>query len=393
MKLYNTLTRTKETLILKNNRVTLYVCGITPYDTTHLGHAFTYVSFDSLVRYLRSQGIEVIYTQNVTDIDDPLFERARKVGQNWQRLGQMWTQRYLADMKLLGVEPPTYYPKVTQEIPTIITIIKGIQAKGLTYQNGGNLYFDTSKDKDYGKLSTLTYDQMIALCKERGNDPSDPRKKNPLDFILWQTSKSDEPSWKSPWGEGRPGWHIECTAMSVKYLGPQITLHGGGKDLIFPHHESEIAQSEAYSDKKPFVHLWMHTGVVGYEGVKMSKSLGNLVLVNDLVKIYSPLSIRWYLLSHHYRADWEFNENELKKAQLTIDTLMQIMQDSPNNTRETARLERFKERFTTALEDDFNTPEALNVIEDLTKKSVSKSSQALLMQLTQILGLFLTESS
>ena len=283
----------------------IYVCGVTPYDTTHLGHAFTYVSFDALIRYLKYTGFNVIYTQNVTDIDDDVLRQARTNGKDWKSLGEFWTRRYLSDMKSLNVLRPTHYVKATESIPQIIRMIGRLVKKGFAYESGGNVYFDVKRFPRYGRLSHFTKSQMRLLLKERGGDPDDPNKRNPLDFIVWQKWKSGEPFWNTPWGRGRPGWHIECSAMINRYLGDQIDVHGGGRDLVFPHHESEIAQSESFTGKPPLSRYFAHTAMVMCRGEKMSKSLGNLVLVSDLLKKYSPNAIRWMLLSHHYRQVWE----------------------------------------------------------------------------------------
>ena len=288
MKLYNTLSRSKENFkSLMPNKITMYVCGVTPYDTTHIGHAFTYTAFDVLYRFLKFQNYEINYTQNVTDIDDDILKRAKKVNQNWKELGEFWTNKYVNDMHALNNVKPTHYVKATETISTIIEIIEKLIADEFAYEKNGNVYFDVKKDKDYGKLSKYNRIQMLQLSKERGANPDDPDKKDPLDFILWQRSKNDEPFWESPWSKGRPGWHIECSSMAYKYLDKKIDIHGGGSDLRFPHHESEIAQSEAFTGQKPFSQFWLHTGTVMYEGEKMSKSLGNLVLVSDLLKKYS----------------------------------------------------------------------------------------------------------
>ena len=289
MKLYNTLSEKIEVFKpLEKDKVKLYVCGITPYDTTHLGHAFTYTIFDVLYRFLEFQGYKVNYTQNVTDIDDDILKKAKEVGEDWKKLGTFWTEKFLKDMKSLNTIPPTHYVKATETIPTIIEIIEKLENDGFAYEKNGNVYFDVKKDKEYGKLSKYSCEQMITLSKERGANPNDPNKHDPLDFILWQKSKNDEPFWDSKWGKGRPGWHIECSAMVYKYLDKKIDIHGGGSDLRYPHHESEVAQSEQFTGVKPFSQVWMHIGMVEYKGEKISKSLGNLVMVSDLLKNCTP---------------------------------------------------------------------------------------------------------
>ena len=268
---------------LKPGSVSIYVCGVTPYDTTHIGHAFTYLSFDALIRYLVFSGLNVNYTQNVTDIDDDVLRKAREQHKDWRALGTFWTRRYLADMKGLNALKPTHYVKATGAMPQIIRMVAALVEGGFAYESAGNVYFNVKKFPRYGRLSHYSEAQMRLLLKERGGDPSDPNKRNPLDFIVWQAWKEGEPYWSSPWGRGRPGWHIECSAMIREYLGERIDIHGGGRDLIFPHHESEIAQSESFTGKRPFSRYFMHTAMVMRDGEKMSKSLGNLVLVSDLL--------------------------------------------------------------------------------------------------------------
>jgi len=387
MKLYNSLSQTKEVFVPNNDRkVTLYVCGITPYDTTHLGHAFTYLTFDILQRFLTFQGYTVTYTQNVTDIDDDILKKAHEVGKDWQELGEFWTKKFLNDLNDLNVIMPTFYVKATDSIPTILEIVEKLIEKKLAYEKSGNVYFRVKSDPDYGKLSKFSREEMIKLSKERGADPADPNKEDPLDFILWQKSKEDEPSWNSKWarlpspppttqaseragdgeanggqGKGRPGWHIECSAMIYKYLDKKIDIHGGGIDLIYPHHESEIAQSENFTGEKPFVKYWLHTGAVGYQGHKMSKSLGNLVMVSDLLKKYPPNAIRYLLLSHHYRQPWEFKEEELITAAKSLKNLLENLKGEEKGDTE---------GFIQALSDDLDTPKALKVMEEAGGKTL-----------------------
>jgi len=361
MKLYNSLThKTEEFKSLKPHEVSMYVCGITPYDTTHLGHAFTYTVFDVLYRFLKFQKYSVNYTQNVTDIDDDILKKAKEVEKNWKELGQFWTDKFVADMKSLNTIPPTHYVKATETIPTIIEIIEKLINEGYAYEKNGNVYFDVQKDSDYGKLSGYSREEMIKLSKERGANPDDPNKKDPLDFILWQKSKNDEPFWKSPWGKGRPGWHIECSAMVYKYLGKKIDIHGGGGDLIYPHHESEIAQSEQFTKEKPFSQLWMHIGMVRYQGEKMSKSLGNLIMVSDLLKTYSPNTIRYLLLSHHYREPWEYHEEEIKEIQKAMVGIETKLKTAKSKRKEQAN--DLINEFSETLSDDLNTPKALRIL-------------------------------
>lgn len=292
MKLFNTLTQSLETFTPREKTVQIYVCGVTPYDTTHLGHAFTYVSFDTLIRYLESSGYAVRYVQNVTDIDDDVLRKARELGVAWDELGRRETASYLRDMDMLNVRRPTVYARATDEIPRIIELIQTLIERGYAYESAGCVFYSVKQDSDFGELARAIglndYRAMLSVANERGNFPDDKRKRDPLDFVLWQAQAPDEPAWSSPWGPGRPGWHIECSSMVIHYLGPQIDIHGGGADLAFPHHSCEIAQSEHATGKVPFVRYWMHTGMVYQGGEKMSKSLGNLTLVRELLKDVSP---------------------------------------------------------------------------------------------------------
>lgn len=371
MTLYNSLTRKMQEFVPRqNNHVSIYVCGITPYSTTHLGHAFTYVWFDVLVRYLRFKDYKVAYTQNVTDIDDDILRKAKEERRDWKKLGDFWTDKYIADMKSLNVLPSTYYVKATDGISLMIRIIEVLIEKDFAYKEDGNVYFDVGKFKKYGELSKFNHKQMILISKERGGNPQDPFKKNPLDFVLWQKSKPDEPFWQSPWSKGRPGWHIECSSMIKEYLGDQIDIHGGGRDLLFPHHESEIAQSESFSGKKQFVKFWVHTAMVLYQGEKMSKSLGNLVMVSDLLKNHTGNEIRWLLLSHHYRKPWEFEETELKNAGENFYATSHALE----GIKKTSKINNlYMKEFCSLMDDDLNTPQALNFLVGLAKKIVKNN--------------------
>ncbi len=367
MKLFNSYSgRIEEFKTLKSKEVKMYVCGITPYDTTHLGHAFVYVQFDALKRYLEFKGYKVTYTQNVTDIDDDILKRAGQEKRDWKELGDFWTNNFLKDLKALNVKMPDHFIKATDAIPEIIEMIAKLIKKGFAYEVEGNVYFEISKFPEYGELSKFSRDQMLVLLKERGGDPNDPNKKDPLNFLLWQKSAPDEPFWNSPWSKGRPGWHIECSAMIKKTLGEQIDVHGGGLDLIYPHHESELAQSESFSEKSPFVKYWMHVAMVSYRGEKMSKSLGNLVLVSDLLKKYSANAIRLMLLLNHYRKPWEYTEDLMKQSQSYIKEIEKKIKDvkaDPKGGRD----------LLLDLEKDFNTPQALSKLIDEGMKNPSSS--------------------
>jgi L-cysteine:1D-myo-inositol 2-amino-2-deoxy-alpha-D-glucopyranoside ligase len=296
-----------------DRRVTLYVCGITPYDAAHVGHAFTYVAFDTLVRFLRWRGHEVAYCQNVTDVDDDMLRRAAHDGEDFRELGRRETAAYLRDMDALNVARPTFLPRATEEIPSMLELATRLVEGGNAYMVDGTVFFDVTSYPGFGELSGLDADQQRSLLAERGGDPDDPRKRHPLDFIVWQRSQPGEPWWESPWGRGRPGWHLECSAMSHRYLGTPIDLHGGGADLLYPHHESERAQSEA-AGRVPFVRRWLYTGMVRHQGEKMSKSLGNLVFPRDLFRDHEPAAVRLALLAHHWHSAWEWDAGELKEA-------------------------------------------------------------------------------
>ena len=323
--LFNTATLSIEPLQARGGRATLYVCGVTPYDTTHAGHAFTYVTFDALRRVLQDAGITVQYTQNVTDIDDDILRKSAELGVPYDELAERETELYLADMASLNVATPHSYVKATDAIPDIVTAVEELVRGGIGYQSGGNVYFDNRAFSGYGALCHCDREHMLALAAEHGGFPDDPAKRDPLDFLLWQGHKPGEPSWPSPFGAGRPGWHIECSTIAMITLGLPVTIHGGGRDLIFPHHASEIAQAESVHKVSPFAEHWMHTAMVRYQGEKMSKSLGNLVLVRDLLRRYSADAIRLYLLSHHYREEFEYDEGGLADAAVVVERLRGVV--------------------------------------------------------------------
>ncbi len=362
-----------------DKKIGLYVCGVTPYDTTHLGHAFTFVTYDVLVRYLRFLGNDVTYVQNVTDIDDDILIKSKAMGTSWQELGKKETERHVANMNSLNALAPDHFPKATENIDEMIKIISSLLEKNLAYEKDGNVYYEVKKDKKFGKLSKYGYRAMLAIANDRGNFPLDPSKKDPLDFVLWQAQKEDEPSWESTWGPGRPGWHIECTAMSMKYLGPTITIHGGGEDLIFPHHEAEIAQSENYTGSQ-FVKTWMHTSMVYYEGKKMSKSLGNMIFISNLLKNYTPNTIRTLLLSHQYNLPWNFEESELETAAETAEQIEEALVESTQKPEET---EKQIPDFFKSLNKDFNTPLALEVLK---KTAVAGNNKEAVAKCAELLG-------
>lgn len=361
MKLYNTQSRALENFEPQNQTVRLYVCGITPYDTTHLGHAATYCAFDVLIRYLESRGATVNYAQNVTDIDDDTIREAPKRGTNWKDLGNYWTAHFMRDMIALNVRPPNHYPRATETIAEIIEFDKTLIEKGFAYESGGSVYFHVNAYEKFGQLSHIPREEMLAIANERGNFPDDPKKRAPLDFVLWQAQAPGEPAWDSPWGPGRPGWHIECSAMNYKTFGPTIDIHGGGADLVFPHHECEIAQTVNFTGEDYFAKIWMHAAMVGYEGEKMSKSLGNLVMVSDLLKTYTPDAIRLFLAKHHYRFPWEFVHAELDASRAQCTQLTQAAQ-AMGGDGNAMDFQYAREHFENALDNDLDSPRAAAVL-------------------------------
>jgi len=364
IRLYNTESRRVEEVTEAD--IGLYVCGVTPYDTSHLGHAFTYTMFDVLARFLRFCGRRVTYVQNVTDIDDDVLLRAGKLGEDWRALGNREYVSFREQMSALGNLDPDVAPRATEHIPEMKSIIEGLAAKGLAYESGSNVYFEVAKGPNFPRLFREPYQALLAVANERGNFPGDPNKRDPLDFILWQGQKPGEPAWDAPWGPGRPGWHIECSAMSMKYLGPTITIHGGGEDLIFPHHDAEIAQSEGYTGER-FVLHWMHTGMVYCGEHKMSKSLGNMVFVGELLKRYSADALRLHLLSHPYRRSWDHPQDAPVPTEELAKKLAQAFGDAGEATED--EIERFRTEFTDALGNDMNTVGAIQALEALAGKS------------------------
>ncbi len=354
---------------LGDGPIGLYVCGVTPYDTGHLGHAFTYVSFDVLHRYLEYLGHDVVYVQNLTDVDDDLLRRARELGEDYLALGNRHVTTFLTEMAALNWLPPDHYPRATQHIPQMQELIGRLLERGHAYRAEGHVYFDVTSWPAYGALSHLPREAMLPIANERGNVPDMPGKRDPLDFVLWQPSAPDEPSWPSPWGAGRPGWHIECSAMSTTYLGNRFEIHGGGADLAFPHHESEIAQSEGATGEQPFVSWWMHAGMLRHDGEKMSKSLGNLVLVRDLLGSYTGDAIRHYLVSHHYRDELIFDEAaleqsaqmvaRLRQACLVAEEIEPLAGASADPSALDPMVAEHRARFLAAMDDDLDTPAAL----------------------------------
>ncbi|MEX0787310.1 MAG: cysteine--tRNA ligase [Anaerolineales bacterium] len=366
IRLFNTLTRRIEPVHAEGPAVRVYVCGITPYDTTHLGHAFTYTSADLLVRALESRGRKVLYVQNVTDIDDDILRKAAETGGDWRAVGNRWTEHYIRDMISLNVRPPDHLPRASGAVPEILESVLALLSAGLAYVSGGSVYYDLAARPDYGVLSRLPRDEMLLIANERGNVPDDPHKRDPLDFVLWQAQKPGEPAWPSPWGAGRPGWHIECSTLVQKFLGPSLDVHGGGEDLIFPHHESEIAQIEPLTGR-PFAHTWMHTSMVQYEGAKMSKSLGNLVMMEGLLGRFTPDAIRIYLASHHYRSVWTHDETALQTA-AEISRAFESAASAAGGAGKPTSSQPESGDFERAMEEDLDSPEALVALERLARR-------------------------
>lgn len=394
MRLFNTLSQKIEKFTPQDRPVTVYICGITPYDTTHLGHAFTYTNADILVRYLEFKGYPVRFVQNVTDIDDDILRKAKEAKEDWRALGNRWTRHFINDMLALNIRPPDAYPRATDVIQEIIDMVKSLLRAGIAYEAGGSVYFDQQSWPEFGKLSRLTRQEMLPIANERGNRPDDPNKKSPLDFVLWQAQAPGEPAWDSPWGPGRPGWHIECSAMSTSLLAKSIDIHMGGGDLLFPHHECGIAQVEPITRERPFVRYWVHIAMVHHEGEKMSKSLGNLVMVRDLLKEWSADAIRIYLGLHHYRQVWSHNEAELKDAAQLEKKLLAAV-NARSGQGNSLDLNACQNAFLEAMNDDLNTHLAMRSLGELAERILIASAnrndidraQSLLRSLGGIFGL------
>jgi cysteinyl-tRNA synthetase len=412
MRLYNTLTGKKEDLSPRvPGEISMYICGITAYDISHLGHARSAIVFDVIKRYFRYSGFKVYHVRNITDVDDKIIARAQKERVSTDEIAKRYTEEYYRDMEKLGVSRADEEPKATEHIKEMIEIIKGLIDKGYAYAVNGNVYFEVSTFPEYGKLSKRNLDEMMAGARVE----VDKRKRSPLDFALWKASKEGEPSWDTPWGSGRPGWHIECSAMSMKYFGRSFDIHGGGADLIFPHHENEITQSEAYTDE-PFVRYWLHNGFITVDKEKMSKSLGNFFTVKEILEKYDPEVVRCFLVSTHYRSPIEFSDAQLNEVEISIDryytTLMRLDEfiESAGEAKETPGIEEFnglpsstKDKFEEAMNDDFNTALALGHIFELIReinkfldsrpsgpraKELVSRTKAILIELGGVLNIF-----
>ena len=366
MRLYDT-SRSAVVPFEPGDTVSIYVCGVTPYDATHLGHAFTYLCFDVLIRRLEDLGHEVKMVRNITDVDDSILAKAKEIDVDYLELGLSETAQFRDDIKALDLRPAVAEPTVTGSINEIVSLISQLAEKGHTYTVDGTTFFDVTTFSDFGQISGYDEPTMISFANERGANTEDERLRNPLDFILWQKSEEGEPSWDSPFGPGRPGWHIECSAMAMSELGPTIDLHGGGDDLIFPHHECETAQSVA-ANNSPFARHWMHVGMVAYEGEKMSKSLGNLVFVRDLRTGHDPRAIRLALLSNHYRAGFEWFDSDIDKGEAMLERMIEAT-SCPSGPDSETLLSQVRE----AIDDDLNLPKACEIIDDFAVKMIEGS--------------------
>ncbi|MEQ1740446.1 MAG: cysteine--tRNA ligase [Methyloglobulus sp.] len=383
LRIYNTLTRKKEEFQPRvPGKVGMYVCGMTVYDYCHIGHARVMVVFDTVARYFRHKGYELTYVRNITDIDDKIINRANENGEEFTALTQRFIDAMHDDERALSVLPPDIEPKATQSIPAIIAMIETLIDKDLAYVGGnGDVFYSVSKFKPYGKLSG----KNLADLQAGERVDVDLAKQDPFDFVLWKMAKADEPSWASPWGQGRPGWHIECSAMSTCCLGNHFDIHGGGMDLQFPHHENEIAQSEGATGET-FVNVWMHNGFVRVDNEKMSKSLGNFFTVREVLKKYRPEVIRFFILTSHYRSPLNFSDEQLNDAYIGLRKLYTALRDVED--KGTKVESEYKKRFEEAMDDDFNTPSALSVFFEIAKEiNISKqanNSQKLVLMATTL---------
>ncbi len=352
-----------------NEHVLMYTCGITPYDATHLGHAATFIAYDVLQRHLIDKGHTIKCVRNVTDVDDPLFDKARELGVHYLDLAAAEEARFERDMAALNALPVASTPRASSAIPDIRGCIGMVIDRGYAYESGGAVYFDVTKYGAFGSISHYTEAEMIALAAERGGNVDDPNKRHPLDFVLWQPSAPDEPSWDTMWGPGRPGWHIECSALALRELGTTIDLHGGGADLIFPHHECEAAQSVAATGE-PFVRHWMHTALISMDGHKMSKSLGNLVFVDRLREVWDPMTIRLGLVEHHYRTEWEWDDGLMARNQERLERWRAAVDGAADDV-----LDEVRDR----LDDDLDTPGAVAAIDAAAARGASTRAAAELL--------------
>jgi cysteinyl-tRNA synthetase len=399
MKIYSTLSRQKEEFQPQGDEVKIYSCGVTPYAESHLGHAMNAVIFDTVRRYLIFRGYKVKFVQNITDVEDKIIDRANKLGIAPRELAEKFANLYFEDMAALNVMKPDIIPYATEEIPKMLEVIQGLVDKGHAYPAKGSVYFRVRSMSDYGKLSKRTLDSMIAGARiEPGEE-----KEHPMDFALWKAAKPGEPAWDSPWGKGRPGWHIECSAISLKYLGDTIDIHCGGQDLIFPHHENEIAQSECYTGKKPFARIWMHNGLFQLGEEKMSKSLGNIVGIKQVLEKHSADGFRLFVLGSHYRNPLTLSDEAIEAAEHGVERLTQALHSEStaiNPAVEKVDVRSARQRFIEVMDDDFNTPQALAILFDLARDinragetgADAAEARHALKELAGILGLTLKET-
>ena len=371
--------------------VNLYTCGITPYDSAHLGHAATYLAFDVLQRRLRDLGHDTRCVRNVTDVDDDILRKARELGVHYLDLAAEELARFDSSMSALGLLRATSEPRATSAIAEILSLIDAVLQGGHAYVAGGAVYFDVTSFGSFGQLSHLGREEMLVLARERGGNPDDPNKDDPLDFVLWQPSAPDEPSWESRWGPGRPGWHVECSALALREIGRTVDIHGGGSDLVFPHHECEAAQSEAVTGR-PLARHWMHAGMVGLDGEKMSKSLGNLVFVEDLLKRVDAQVARVALMSHHYREDWEWSDGQIDIAGDRLESWRGAAGKAGASADDRGQLDSLvltavRDR----LDDDLDVPGAIAVIDEAAAGQQSRAGSAGVAAAASLLGVPLSE--
>ena len=366
MKLHDTLTGQKRDFAPTGDTVKLYVCGVSPYSSAHVGHALSYVFFDVMRRYLEYRGYRVRHIQNFTDVEDNIIAAAQRAGTTIWDLTEGYIREYFEDMDALGVQRAHEYPKATEMVPQIVEMVQGLIDKGFAYLADGDVYFRVTSVADYGKLSHRTLDGMMAGARVEVVAG----KEHPMDFALWKAAKPGEPTWDSPWGPGRPGWHIECSAMSLHLLGPGLDIHGGGTDLVFPHHENEIAQSESYTGQTPLANFWLHNGHLRLDENKMSKSLGNLVTIREALSQVGPEALRLYLLSSHYRSSLAYSAEGLAAQARSLDRLREAVASPRTGAAEGGKLDAapFRERFLSAMDDDVNTPQALAALFDLARE-------------------------
>ena len=389
----------------------MYVCGVTVYDLCHIGHARSMIVFDVIYRWLKASGYKVTYVRNFTDLDDKIIERAKREGVSFKEIASRYIAEFYTDMDALGLERPQVEPKATEHLREMIEMVKVLLSKGFAYEVDGDVYFSVESFPGYGRLSGRNLEEMMAGARIE----PDPRKRNPLDFALWKASKPGEPAWESPWGKGRPGWHLECSVMSQKYLGESFDIHGGGQDLIFPHHENEIAQSEAATGR-PFVRYWLHNGFVNIRGEKMSKSLGNVLTIRQLTSSHHPEVLRLFLLGRHYRSPIDYSEEALKEASRGLERLYGLYHlaeeslegDSPSLAERwnpvLERIKDFPSRFQEAMDDDFNTPQALSLLFELAReinrlkgkeprvpREVAEGVKGAILKVSEVLGLLSEE--